>query len=68
MDYQEETRLLREQITALQWGLVVALNSCYRVGEKSKVDEITLERIQLLKKAVQNLNSESIKNAINSEQ
>ena len=61
MDYQEEIRILREQTTALQWALAATLGSCQRIGEESQVNEMTLDKIQSLKKAVQNLSIEEIR-------
>ena len=67
MDCQEEIRILREQTTALQWALAATLGSCQRIGEQSQVNEMTLERIQVLRKAVQNLNIEQLRNTTSSE-
>ncbi len=61
MDCQEEIRILREQTTALQWALAATLGNCHSIGEKSQVNAVTLERIQSLRKAVQNLNVEQLR-------
>lgn len=67
MDCQEEIRILREQTTALQWALAATLGSCQRIGEKSDVNDMTLQRIQSLQKAVQNLSLEQIQNVTGAE-
>lgn len=67
MDCQEEIRILREQTTALQWALAATLGSCQSIGEESEVNEMTLQKIQSLKKAVQNLGIEQIQNVTSAE-
>ena len=61
MDCLEEIRILREQTTALQWALAATLGSCHSIGEQSQVNEITLEKIQALRKAVHNLSLEQMR-------
>lgn len=55
MDHEDEVRMLREQMTALQWALSGTLGSCYAIAQQADVDDALLTRIQALQKAVQNL-------------
>ena len=57
MGHEDEVRMLREQMTALQWALSSTLASCQAIAEQANVDDALLIRLQSLKEAVQNLES-----------
>ena len=55
MNHEDEVRMLREQMAALQWALSGTLQSCHAIAQHAEMDDALLTRIQSLQKAVQNL-------------